>query len=71
MINGLQISQGRLEPPKSHARIYAYIRGDAKAGISTVVTGQLLVANYDAYALFDSGVTHSFISTKTSIKGKR
>jgi len=65
-IDGPQISQGRLEAPEPQARIYAYTRGDAATGTSTVVTGQLPVANYDAYALFDSGATHSFMSSKVA-----
>ena len=57
------INQGRLEAPEPEARIYAYTKGDAEAGTSNVVTGQLTVANSNAYILFDSGATHSFIST--------
>ncbi|KAL5557270.1 hypothetical protein UlMin_039506 [Ulmus minor] len=48
-----------LEP---NARIYAYTKGDAEAGGSKVVTGQLPVANMVARVLIDSGATHSFIS---------
>ena len=48
-----------LEP---NARIYTYTKGDAEAGGSKVVTSQLPVANMVARVLFDSGVTHSFIS---------
>ncbi|KAL5548506.1 hypothetical protein UlMin_003737 [Ulmus minor] len=51
------------EVPEPHARIYAYIRDDAEAGTSKVVTGQLFVANKYALVLFDSGATHSFAST--------
>ncbi|KAL5561904.1 hypothetical protein UlMin_031651 [Ulmus minor] len=56
-------SQGKLEAPEPNARIYTYVKGDAEAGTSNVVTGQLYVANMTTYALFDSGATHSFIST--------
>ena len=45
-----------------NARIYAYTKGDAEAGGSKVVTGQLPVVNKIARVLFDSGATHSFIS---------
>ena len=48
---------------ESNARIYAYTKGDAEAGGSKVVTGQLLVANMIARVLIDSGATHSFMST--------
>ncbi|KAL5545744.1 hypothetical protein UlMin_005431 [Ulmus minor] len=49
-----------LEP---NARIYVYTKGDAEAGGSKVVTGQLPVAYVLARVLIDSGATHSFIST--------
>ncbi|KAL5572587.1 hypothetical protein UlMin_022184 [Ulmus minor] len=49
-----------LEP---NARVYAYTKGDAEAGGSKVVTGQLPVAYVLARVLIDSGATHSFIST--------
>ncbi|KAL5583320.1 hypothetical protein UlMin_015762 [Ulmus minor] len=62
-LEGPPINQGRLEAPEPEARIYAYTKGDAEAGTSNVVTGQLTVANSNAYILFDSGATHSFIST--------
>ncbi|KAL5556781.1 hypothetical protein UlMin_039017 [Ulmus minor] len=62
-LEGPSISQGRLEAPKPEAQIYAYTKGDVKAGTSNVVTGQLSVANLTLHVLFDSGATHSFIST--------
>ena len=49
-----------LEP---NAKIYAYTKGDAEVWCSKVVTGQLLLVNKIACVLFDSGATHSFIST--------
>ncbi|GMN69569.1 hypothetical protein TIFTF001_038616 [Ficus carica] len=67
-LEGPSIAQGRLEAPEPQARIYAYTRGDAEAGTSHVVTGQIsittsdAIATYDAIALFDSGATHSFVS---------
>ncbi|KAL5556076.1 hypothetical protein UlMin_038312 [Ulmus minor] len=48
--------------PEPNARIYAYTKGDAEAGGSKVVAGQLPVINEIARVLFDSGATHSFIS---------
>ncbi|KAL5556154.1 hypothetical protein UlMin_038390 [Ulmus minor] len=48
--------------PEPNARLYAYTKGDAEAGGSKVVTGQLPVVNVIARVLFDSGATHSFIS---------
>ncbi|KAL5547434.1 hypothetical protein UlMin_002665 [Ulmus minor] len=48
--------------PEPNARLYAYTKGDAEAGGSKVVTGQLPVVNEIAHVLFDSGATHSFIS---------
>ena len=57
------ICQGRLEAPEPEARIYTYTKGDAEVRTSNVVTGQLSVANLTLRVLFDSGATHSFIST--------
>ncbi|KAL5561756.1 hypothetical protein UlMin_031503 [Ulmus minor] len=54
---------GTLVSPEPNAKIYTYAKGDAEVGTSNVVTGQLYVANMTTYALFDSGATHSFIST--------
>ncbi|WP_265645602.1 hypothetical protein, partial [Escherichia coli] len=64
MLEGPIISQGRLEAPETYGRIYTYTKEDAQAGPSNVVTGQLSVANQDAYVLFDSGATHSFTSPR-------
>ncbi|GMN74967.1 hypothetical protein TIFTF001_053956, partial [Ficus carica] len=61
-LKGPSFAQGRLEVPEPQARIYAYTKGDAEAGTSHVVTGQISIATYDAIALFDSGATHSFVS---------
>ncbi|KAL5583419.1 hypothetical protein UlMin_015861 [Ulmus minor] len=55
-----QDTKNVLEP---NARVYAYTKGDAEAGGSKVITGQLLVAYVLARVLIDSGATHSFIST--------
>ncbi|GMN66095.1 hypothetical protein TIFTF001_035165 [Ficus carica] len=61
-IEGPSIAQGRLEAPEPQARIYAYTRGDAEAGTSHVVIGQISIATYDAIVLIDYGATHSFMS---------
>ena len=61
-IEGPLIAQGRLEAPESQASIYAYIKGDAEAGTSHVVTGQISIVAFDAIALFDSDATYSFVS---------
>ncbi|GMN73861.1 hypothetical protein TIFTF001_053087, partial [Ficus carica] len=67
-LEGPSITQGRLEAPEPQARIYAYTKGDAEAGTSHVVTDQISIATYDAIVLFDSGVTHSFISLEFAQK---
>ncbi|KAL5545187.1 hypothetical protein UlMin_008971 [Ulmus minor] len=61
-MEGVPITQSRLEAPEANARIFTFSRNDAEAGTSNVVTGQLSVAKMSAYVLFDSGATHSFIS---------
>ncbi|GMN51316.1 hypothetical protein TIFTF001_020458 [Ficus carica] len=58
-IEGSYLAQERLEAPEPQARIYAYTKGNIEAGTSSVVTGQISVATYDALALLDSGATHS------------
>ncbi|KAL5567329.1 hypothetical protein UlMin_030493 [Ulmus minor] len=63
LLEGPPINQGRLEAPEPEAKIYAYTKGDVDAGTSNVVTGQLSVANLTLRVLFDSGATHSFVST--------
>ncbi|GMN30931.1 hypothetical protein TIFTF001_048051, partial [Ficus carica] len=69
---GPSLAQGRLEAPEPHARIYAYTKGDVEAGTSSVVTDQISVTTYDALALLDSGVTHSFVSKEFAQKlGRR
>ncbi|KAL5560311.1 hypothetical protein UlMin_036522 [Ulmus minor] len=62
-IEGPPISQGRLEAPEPEEKIFAYTKGDVDAGTSNVVTGQLSVANLPLHVLFDSGATHSFVSS--------
>ncbi|KAL5582354.1 hypothetical protein UlMin_014796 [Ulmus minor] len=63
LLEGPPINQGRLEAPEPEAKIYAYMKGDVDAGTSNVVTCQLSVANLTLRVLFDSGATHSFVST--------
>ncbi|KAL5554756.1 hypothetical protein UlMin_042157 [Ulmus minor] len=63
LLEGPPINQGRLEAPEPEAKIYAYTKRDVDAGTSNVVTGQLSVANLTLRVLFDSGATHSFVST--------
>ncbi|KAL5550352.1 hypothetical protein UlMin_000528 [Ulmus minor] len=70
-IEGPPISQGRLEAPEPEAKIFAYTKGDIEAGTSNVVTGQLSVANLSLHVLFDSGATHSFISSVCASKMNR
>ena len=67
-LEGPSIIQGRLEAPEPQARIYAYTKGDAEAGASHVVTGQISISTHDAIALFDSGATHSFVSLEFAQK---
>ncbi|KAL5577992.1 hypothetical protein UlMin_019691 [Ulmus minor] len=54
---------GKNHPGECRQGVYAYTKGDAEAGGSKVVTGQLPVAYVLARVLIDSGATHSFIST--------
>ncbi|XP_042467063.1 uncharacterized protein LOC122050201 [Zingiber officinale] len=63
-LEGPQISQGRLEAPPvtTDARIFSITKEDA-ANASTVVTAEIIVFNQYATVLFDTGATHSFIST--------
>ena len=42
--------------------MYALTQGEAKAGISQVVVGQISIAHTSVYALIDSGASHSFVS---------
>ncbi|KAL5543374.1 hypothetical protein UlMin_007158 [Ulmus minor] len=62
-IEGPPFIQGRQEAPEPEAKIFAYTKGDVDAGTSNVVTGQLSVANLSLHVLFDSGATHSFVSS--------
>ena len=57
-----------MEAPVPQAQLYAYTNAYAMASTSNVVAGQLSLAFHDVYALFDSGITHSFISTKLTLR---
>ncbi|KAL5546588.1 hypothetical protein UlMin_006275 [Ulmus minor] len=63
LTKGLTEGQDIKSMPEPSARIYAYTKGNAKAGGSKVVTCQLPIVNKIAHVLFDSEATHSFIST--------
>ena len=64
-LDGPPISQGRLEapPPTTNARIFTMTKDEAIAETSSVVTGQILIDNQYANVLFDTGATHSFVSS--------
>ena len=47
--------------------MYAITRQDAEAS-NTAVTGTVLVETLDAYVLFDTGSTHSFVSPRLASK---
>ncbi|GMN59983.1 hypothetical protein TIFTF001_029072 [Ficus carica] len=51
-IEGLSITQERVDALEPQARIYAYIKGDAEAGTSHVVTGQISVTTHNAIIWF-------------------
>ena len=50
--------------PRPNARVYSLSEDDVNTGPSTVVIGQLPIANLSLYTLIDSGATHSFIADK-------
>ena len=70
-IEGPPTGQGWLEAPEPEAKIFAYTKGDVEVGTSNVVTSQLSVANLTLHVLFDSGATHSFVSTVCASKMNR
>ena len=47
---------------QGNARVYALTQGEADAGTSQVVAGQISIAHTSAYALIDSGASHSFVT---------
>ena len=50
--------------PQANARVYSQNEGEVSAGPSTVVTGQLFVANLSLYTLIDSGASHSYLANR-------
>ena len=66
-LEGPQILQGILKAPPPQARLYTYTNIDAMAITSNIIAGQLSLASYDVYTLFNFGATHSFISTKLAL----
>ena len=50
--------------PRANARVYSLNEGEVNAGPSTVVTGQLSVANLSLYTLIDSGASHSYLANR-------
>ena len=61
MVEGSKEEQDKTDVLEPNARIYAYTKGDAKAGSYKIVTCQLPVVNKISPMLFDYGATHSFI----------
>ena len=53
-------------PP--NARVYSLNEEDIEAGLSTSVSGQLLVSNLNLFSLIDSRVTHSYIAKRLGDK---
>ena len=68
-LEGPLINQGRLEAPlaTTNTCVYAITKKEAVEA-STVVIGPVLIFNYVANVLFDSGATHSFVSISFSKK---
>ena len=56
------------KPVRPNARVYSLCEGEVEAGPSTVVTGQLPVANLSLFTLIDSNATHSYIARKIVYK---
>ena len=55
--------QGASQKPKIQGRVYVLTQQDANIS-NAVVTGIIPISTTYAYALFDPGATHSFISSK-------
>jgi hypothetical protein len=55
------MGKGVVEKPLALARAYALVPREPK-GRSKVVTGTAPILLFEASVLFDSGVTHSFVS---------
>lgn len=58
--------QAKKEQPKANPRVYAMIEPEDE--LPAVVSGTLLINGVPAYALIDSGATHSFVSVAFVIK---
>ena len=61
-IQGLSSGQQKGGKPHTQGRIYALTQQDAQAS-NIVVSGILLLSSVYAHVLFDSGATHSFVSS--------
>ena len=55
--------EARKGDTRTHGRVYAMTR-DQAVDDPNVVTGTLSVSDQEAYVLFDSGSTHTFVSSK-------
>ncbi|KAL0409461.1 UNVERIFIED_CONTAM: hypothetical protein Sradi_1880500 [Sesamum radiatum] len=62
-LNPTPSQRSKGNPAKGNARVFAMTQAEA-ANAEDVVTGTITVDNLQAYALFDCGATHSFISKK-------
>ena len=58
-------------PAQPPVQLFAYTNADTLAGTSKVVAGQIFLNPYYAQVLFDSGATHSFISTRFAMSLSR
>lgn len=66
-LEGPAISQRGPKASMPQAQLYAYTNTKAMAITSNTVAGQTSLVIYDLYTLFNSGTTHSFISTKMAL----
>ena len=64
-LEGLLITQGRLEVPPTNAQINQMTKEEVAAETFNVVTGhiQIPVLYLNTYVLFDKGAMHSFVSS--------
>lgn len=61
-LDGPLITQGRIEAPSTNTCIYAMTGEEATVETSNVVTCQIYSLSENAYVLFDTGITLSFVS---------
>ena len=54
------------EQLKANARVLSIREEEVRAGSSTAVAGQIHINSIPAYALIDSGATHSFVTSRKS-----